>query len=193
MAYHLYHTEGIVLGSKDTGESNRFYFILTRDLGLVGAAAQGARELKSKLRGHLALGSIAAMTFVRGRDVWRITAADAHAVVPETDRTAAHIVTRMANLVRRLVHGEERDAGLYGEVSDALSFLYAHRLSAEEARSFEAVFAARVLAVLGYGTFENDLLQMARGAWESKLLTRIKPIRKELVREVNDALRASHL
>lgn len=192
MAYHLYHTEGIVLGGKDTGESNRFYFILTRDLGLIGAAAQGARELKSKLRGHLAMGSMGTMTFVRGRDVWRITAADTRGFSAE-DKENVRMAARVAQLVRRLVHGEERDRALYQEVSSALTFLYAHRLKAEEARLFEAVFAARVLDILGYGTFDGDLSRITEGVWGKELLVRGASLETPLVRAVNAALRASHL
>lgn len=193
MAYHLYHTEGIVLGSKDTGESNRFYFILTRDLGLVGAVAQSARASKSKLRGHLSVGTRGAMTFVRGRDVWRITAADEIAVFSLEDVSRQRMVARMAQLLRRLVHGEECDQDLYEEVSGALTFLKEHDEAVKNRELFEMAFAARMLAHLGYGVFDESHNEVLAAEWGSEMLARAGAHQRTLVRAVNDALRASQL
>lgn len=193
MAYHLYHTEGIVLGAKDTGESNRVYFILTRDLGLVGAVAQGVRELKSKLRGHLTLGCRARMTFVRGRDVWRLTSAEEMGRIPAGDRTRLHAGLRMAELVRRLVHGEERDAELYDEMGAALEFVCSPIFKEEYRTLVETVFAVRILARLGYGAEDEAVEAVLAAPWGVDLLALAQPQRNALVRMVNDALRASHL
>ena len=112
MAYHLYHTEGIVLGSIPVKESNRFYFVFTRDMGLIGAAAQGVRELKSKLRGHLTEHAPANMTFVRGRDVWRLTAAEECGTTTFPDVSHQRATIRLATLLRRLLQGEARPRGV---------------------------------------------------------------------------------
>lgn len=193
MAYHLYHTEGIVLGSKDTGESNRFYFILTRDLGLVGAVAQGVRELKSKLRGHLAAGSRGAMTFVRGRDVWRLTSAEEVSGFDRRDHGRLRAALRMAGLVRRLVHGEERDTALYDEVRAALAFVSSLECKEEDRALIEVVFAVRILAHLGYGEEDEAVGTALGGAWGSELLDATRPHARTMVHAVNEALRASHL
>ena len=47
--HHIYHTEGIILGSRNFGEAGKYYYLLTRDLGLVYASAQGVRKMSSKL------------------------------------------------------------------------------------------------------------------------------------------------
>ena len=52
MSHKIFHTEGIVLSSKDTKESDRYLAVFTKELGLVKATAQGIRKLESKLRGH---------------------------------------------------------------------------------------------------------------------------------------------
>ncbi len=31
--HHIYHTEGIILGSKNFKEANKYFYILTKDLG----------------------------------------------------------------------------------------------------------------------------------------------------------------
>ncbi len=48
MSHSIYHTEGFVIASQDTGEANKYYKIYTKDFGLIGATAQGVRHLKSK-------------------------------------------------------------------------------------------------------------------------------------------------
>ncbi len=48
--HHIYHTEGIILGSKNYGEAGKYYSIFTRDLGMIYASAQGVRKMSSKLR-----------------------------------------------------------------------------------------------------------------------------------------------
>lgn len=45
------NTDGLILKSKKTGESNRLVTVLTRDLGVVTAFANGASKLKSKSAG----------------------------------------------------------------------------------------------------------------------------------------------
>ena len=48
--HHIYHTEGIILGSRNFGEAGKYYYIFTRDLGMITAGAQGVRKMSSKLR-----------------------------------------------------------------------------------------------------------------------------------------------
>jgi len=71
--YRTYTTEAVVLGSRDAGEANKYYFLLTRELGLIHAFAQGVRELKSKLRYSLAELSYVKVSLVRGKEKWRLT------------------------------------------------------------------------------------------------------------------------
>lgn len=194
MAYHLYHTEGIVLGSIPVKESNRFYFILTRDMGLIGAAAQGVRELKSKLRGHLTEYMPANMTFVRGRDVWRLTAAEECGVlVGGTDAAHRRAVIRLAVLLRRLLQGEEEHEELYDEVKVAFAFLHETQTPLEFLPAGEVLAAARILALMGYLAPFTQEAELFTAPWGSELLLRAVPARGSLVKQVNAALQASQL
>ena len=73
--YHIHHTEGIILGSKNFGEAGRYYFIFTRDLGMIYASAQGVRKMSSKLRYILQDFSYIKIDLVKGKDFWRVASA----------------------------------------------------------------------------------------------------------------------
>ena len=88
--YHLYQTEGIVLKSVPTGEGSSYFYIFTKDLGLLVATAKSVREERSKLRYGLQPFSISNISLVRGKESWRITNA-----------------TLSSSLFRRLRHQQE--------------------------------------------------------------------------------------
>ncbi len=71
--HHIYHTEGIILGSKNFGEAGRYYFIFTRELGMIYASAQGVRKMSSKLRFVLQDFAYLKIDLIQGKDFWRIT------------------------------------------------------------------------------------------------------------------------
>lgn len=196
MAYHLYHTEAVVLWSVDGGESNRFYALYTRDLGLVWALAQGVRELKSKLHGHLRQWRITDVTLVRGRALWRLTSAQEHAAgggegaaAPSTLGAAA----RISKLIQRLVHGEGPNYELYQELSSAFHFLHSCDFLIEDLDVFEIVCATRILAHLGYGDVAQASSAITGTAWSNEVLERAKKERASLIRTINTALAASQL
>ncbi len=37
MSHHIYQTEGVILGGFNVGESNRYLYVFTRELGLIGS------------------------------------------------------------------------------------------------------------------------------------------------------------
>ena len=53
MSHEIHKTEGFVLGSRPIREADKYFFIYTKDFGLIGAMAKGIRKLDSKLRFHL--------------------------------------------------------------------------------------------------------------------------------------------
>ncbi|MHB8651990.1 MAG: DNA repair protein RecO [Minisyncoccota bacterium] len=197
MAYHLYHTEAIVLRSVDTGESNRFYVLYTRDFGLVWALAQGVRELESKLRGHMKLWSVVDVTLVRGRALWRLTGAQESAscaggriaTTPSTLGGAA----RISRLIERLVQGEGANGDLYQELFSALCFLYNNDFLVDNLDIFEAVCTARVLAHLGYGSEVPAPSLVLHSPWSNDVLKEAMESRSLIVRTINNALAASQL
>src|SRR3989338_9216530 len=72
---HKYETRGIVLSRSSLGEANAFITLLTPELGLVRARAQGLRRSGAKLAAALPTLAESSVVLVRGRDGWRLAGA----------------------------------------------------------------------------------------------------------------------
>lgn len=196
MAHQIHHTRGVILGSSPAGESSRFYKIFTEELGLVGAKAQSVREGKSKLRYVLQDFSWVHVDLVRGKEVWRITSAQAdsvHTYEGALSVKSRKIFARACGLVARLVQGELRDQNLFHELSAFSAFLVKSGDLGEQGKVAEAIMALRVLAHLGYleeGT-QHDAISFTE--WSLPLLDTLAPRYSSMVVDINTALRASHL
>jgi recombinational DNA repair protein (RecF pathway) len=115
MSHIIHTTEAVILDHQDFGEANRWCFLLTPDFGLVVARAQGVRELKSKLGGHLSRFSQAQISLVRGRECWRLIGADeVEASRPGLD--ALQAMSRIAGMLRRLLPEAGADPELFSLV-----------------------------------------------------------------------------
>lgn len=195
MTHHIYHTRGIILGSVPIGESNRFYKIFTKELGLVGARAQAVREGKSKLRYALQDLSLVNIDLVRGKEVWRIISAREETPYPvlKGDAVRLKLFARMCALILRLIHGEGREDELFRDLLGALNFLEHTPIPAELMLSFETLAALRILAWLGYLDFEPYERFVSSGVWTLALLEDFEMIRMSVIPEINEALHSSQL
>ncbi len=193
--HHIYQTEGIVLGSRNIGESNRLFFLFTKDFGLVVAVAQGVRELKSKLRYSLQDFGYSKTDLVRGKEIWRVTNAENingyHSLFHDREKIA--LVARIFSLLRRLLHGEERNRSLFEEVRRMLEFLRDEELTDEEMNNVEIVTNLKILHFLGYGSNKKILESFLRMPTSKDLLKEITPVKKAALLAVNGALRESQL
>jgi DNA repair protein RecO len=192
----VYHTEGIILSSIDTGESNRFFYILTKDLGLLGVIAQGVRELKSKLRYSLSTLSHTHIDLVRGKEVWRATNTQSlrsfSSLLHNKEKIALY--ARLSSLLRRLMPGESAHERLFEEFLSGLDFLERETLNTEELRSFEALAVLRILSELGYwGETKKFEEFLGKTAWSREELLRFSRVRIEANKYINHALKESHL
>ncbi len=196
MSHSVYHTEGIILSSIDTGESNRFFYILTKDLGLLGVMAQGIRELKSKLRYSLNTLSHTHIDLVRGKEVWRATNTQSlrsfSSLTNNKEKIALY--ARLTSLLRRLMPGESAHERLFEEFLSGLDFLERETLNMEELRSFEALAVLRILKELGYwGETKKFEEFLGEAIWNNEELLRFSRIRTEANKYINHALKESHL
>ena len=195
MAYHVYHTEALILGGRPSGEGDRSLFCYTRELGLVMAHAKSLREGRSRLRYALQTFAHAEIDLIRGKHGWRLISArpvDSLAELwnhPSKRRILAH----HAGLLERLIQGEERHEILFDEILEGLEFL---RSVDEEImlRAAELLLVIRLLARLGYwGDTEIHAPLFAADAWSLASLAYARDSRKTLLVGVNEALRASQL
>lgn len=191
--YPIYITEGIVLRKLPVGEANVVVSILTRDLGLVRAAARSARVERSKLRYGLEVHTLARFSFVRGRHEWRLVGAeDARHMLRDVALSSRTASSRVTNLLLRLMPGQEPSRQLFDTVQRGITSLAS--VEGEEAASIECVLVLRILAHLGYlpetpelSTFiENNL-------FSQELVSSALSRRPLLIRTINDSLHASGL
>lgn len=194
MGRHIYQTEGFVIGHKNTGESNRLFYLLTRDFGLVVATAQGVRELKSKLRYTLQYLSYANINLVRGKGIWRLTTAEKLNHINTATKKENRIVAgRITNLLKRLLVHEAKHPDIFEETHEALDFLSKETLSPDEYKALEVIFVMRVLNMLGYWDSSSYSEFLARKQWSTELLSKIAPERKRVIQAINSALRETQL
>lgn len=197
MSHTLYTTEGFVLDSRNSGEANKLLYILTRDLGLVMGAAQGARHLKSKLRYHMQPLTFGEYSLVRGREIWRITGAkesdNAFRGIKE-NREYFLLYARILHVLKRLLSGEEKHAELFDELYNAFYYLESNTLEGEDLQAFENILVLRILSHLGYVRGHSNLKQfIGVNEWNNGILEVARGYKTELVREINSSLKASQL
>ena len=165
MSYHIYTTRGIILSERSVREADRIYTIMTRNLGLVRATAIGVRKESSKLRGNLEPLSLSTISFVKGKDYWRLTSAEFVQSI-----SSAPAIARPLALIEKLVQGEAPNPELFDAVEKSV-------LSPELCdEMFETNLVSKILFHLGY-LKESDMALD----------------KKSLIKAINAGLRASHL
>ncbi len=194
MSHHIYQTKGFVLGSSVFGEADRLVHVFTEDLGLVSAVAKSVRSVKGKLRYSLQDGAFSRVNLVRGKEVWRVTDAEelsriSFAESPETARTIAGIFS----FVRRFIHGEGREEGVYEALSESFSFLTyeqsVEEITREEQNNLLLLAMWRILYALGY-VEEGEYIQ---GEINKNILSEFSKKRTQVLHKINEAMKDSHL
>jgi len=197
--YTIYQTEGIVLGGADSGEANRYLYIFTKDLGLVGATAQGLRELKSKLRYSLQDFSYSKIDLVRGKSGWRVVSAQSiinysYMLRDEDKKVSFETIARLCRLLRRLLKGEEKNEKLFNEVIEILELFNERSFNGEQVFSLEIIVVMRILNNLGYWGTHKTLSPFLEGnISEPNLLVQITKTKPLAIREINKALHETQL
>ncbi|MDP2650060.1 MAG: recombination protein O N-terminal domain-containing protein, partial [bacterium] len=178
-----------VLSRAPAGETNALVTLLTQNVGLVRARAQGIRRSGAKLAAALATFAESDLVLVRGRESWRI----AGAVLEENwfARMRGNTSTRAARvsgLLLQLVAGEVYDSKLFSIVSDFFKALT--ELPEEKHDAVEVLTVLRVLATLGLDT--GDVPNGA-SAFAPELLTATVKNRASYITRINHGITASGL
>src|SRR5258706_4517383 len=150
--HHIYHTEGIILGSKHFGETGKYYSIFTRDLGMIYASAQGVRKMSSKLRFILQDFAYVKVDLVQGKDFWRVTSASKTNELEQITKKpeTLKIFANVARLLKRLLAGVEPNEILFTDLLNGLLILSAKGGPAsgwekEDLRNIEAILVLRIV------------------------------------------------
>lgn len=192
--HHIYHTEGIILGSKNFGESGRYYFIFTRDLGMIYASAQGVRKISSKLRFVLQDYSYIKIDLIKSRDFWRITNAFKTNILEKItkDENRFQILVNISNLLKKLLTGEEENEILFTDFLNGLFILEKSNLK-EELYNIEIIIVLRILNNLGYIGDHKNLYNLIKSPFEQDLIFEAIENRLTILKEINKALRETGL
>ncbi len=153
LVYHIHTSPGFLISSKPYREADRVYQIFTKEFGLISAIAQGIRLEKSKLRYSISDLSITNLSLVHGKEFWRIVGADNVDSIKNSDKVII-ILAKLANLIKRLVHGEEKNEKIF----DLLSRLTIIDIKDRDiAENIESLSVLRVLHELGYIAMTREI------------------------------------
>jgi DNA repair protein RecO len=192
--HHIHHTEGIILGSKNYGEAGKYYFIFTRDLGMIYASAQGVRKISSKLRFILQEAAYVKVDLVRGKDFWRITSASKTNKLENLSRNpiSFEIFSNISKLLKRLLTGESPNQNLFADLLNGFYFLEKTK-SEPEAQNIEVVIVLRILNCLGYIGGNELLKNIIKSPFEENLIFEAGRSKTKILLEINRALHETHL
>ncbi len=187
---HKYAVRALVLSRAPAGEASEFLALLTDEVGLVRARAQGTRRRGAKLAAALATFAQSSVVLVRGKEGWRI----AGAILEESwfsrlpDADARSRAARIGALALRLIPGEAPDRAL---LPIALAYFGALAGGRPEERDAAEILAALyVLASLG---FEQGAPAAPDELFASRALAQVAQSRAAYVARVNRGLAASGL
>jgi len=192
--HHIYHTEGIILGSRNFGECGRYYYIFTRDLGMVYASAQGVRKMSSKLRFVLQDFAYLKIDLVAGKNIFRVTNASKTNILEKITKQPETfgIFTNIACLLKRLLAGIEPNESLFADLLNGLTILE-NSQTKEELYNIEAIIVLRILSNLGYIGDSEVLKTFIKSPLEQEVVYEATRNRARILREINKALKETHL
>ncbi len=185
---HKYPTEAIVLHRTPLAEESALLTLLTRDVGLVRARAQGVRKRGAKLAPALATFAESDMVLVAGKEGWRISGALLRDNWFHTlSRAARTRAARVSTLILRLVHGESPDPVLFETFRGFLTTLTSFPEDTHD--SAECLAALRILSALGLDA--GDIPEA--GLFTSTALSSVAENRSAFIVRVNRGIAASGL
>ncbi len=193
--HSVYTTKSIILKSIPIGEANKLYFLLTEDFGLIKATAQGIRLSKSKLKGHLQDFYLSKISFVKGRELWRITSSEV--IFQEKflhDLNKIYIVKNIFYILLRLIHGEEKSQNLYECIEKLYLFLLNNNITDEDTKNIESIVVLRILNILGYlKKTESFVCFCNDNEITFEVLKKFSDFRSMAILEINNTLKETHL
>lgn len=192
--HHIYHTEGVILGSRNYGEAGKCFYIFTCDLGMLYASAQGVRKLSSKLRYVLQDFNYVKVDLVRGKDFWRITSASKTNMLEDIARDSQKlgIMVNISKLLRRLLAGEDANEILFADLIKGLHVLEKTE-KREELPNVEVILVLRILNNLGYIGGAENLQSLITSPFEDELVYQVAKSKRDILAEINKALRETQL
>lgn len=145
---------GVILGKKDVGETDRIYIIYTLEEGKIKALGKGVRRPNAKLAGHLEPLTYAEIFLAKSRGMGKITSS----VVVEnfskikSDIEALVQISYAVKILEKLIPEQQKDEGIFNLFIGYLTVM--EKLSAKEGSEKKAIitlgFLFKLLDESGY-------------------------------------------
>ena len=182
------------MGSRNYGEAGRCFYVFTRDLGMIYASAQGVRKISSKLRFVLQDFTYIKVDLVRGKDFWRITSASKTNMLEgiARDSTKLEIMVNVSKLLRRLLAGEDPNSILFQDLILGLEILDKNT-EKFELPNVEVILVLRILNNLGYIGGQENIKNLIQSPFENDLVYEVAKKKKDILVEINKALKETQL
>ena len=195
--YTIHQSKAFIIDAMDTSEKNRFFWLFTRDFGLIAASAQGLRTVTSKLNPILQQYSTVSVEFVRGKDVWRITNAlsleegESFSFSSFTKK-GQEVLARTSLLLRRLYVGEEAHSELFDDVVEGLLKI-SKSFDSRTIDALETLLILKILYHLGYWEEHKEHYPLHLSPFSRETVEKTLQKKYELEERIKQSLRESHL
>ena len=186
---HKYATEAIVLGRTQLGEASSLVSLLTNELGLIRARAQGVRKPGAKLSAALTTLAESDVILVKGKEGWRLSGAIlAHDHFADLGAKSRERAGRIATLMLRILteSGNEGTYHLYKSYLETLG-----TLNEEEQDALETLAALYLLQEAGLDA--GEVVPQGDGKYGKEAREYALGKRKELITRINRGIEASGL
>ena len=122
--HHIHRTQAFVLKSFPIKEADRSVILLTENLGVILAIAQGSRKMESKMRQSIQDFSLLNVALVSGRTGWRLINAGfiKNFYKNLSNEKLRESICKVFNLINRLVAGEMEDETIFRKLLAFVNF-----------------------------------------------------------------------
>lgn len=200
--YKIYTTHGIIIKIREHKETDKILSVFTKDFGRIEIFSKGTRNIHSKLRPHLDIFDYSRVSFIAGREFWRLT--DAEKIMSFTEivevKEKFTAAKKIIVFLDKMLQGEEQNENLWNMILNSLIFLNDFLPSKEkdfknQIKIFETILTIKILDILGY---IDSSLGIAREILETKefnseFLKAHKINLKELESIINSGIKESGL
>lgn len=152
MSYQIHITDAFVLDSYQRAEGDRLFSLYTERYGLVPVLAKGIRYEKSKMRGCLDMYARVRVGFVAGKELYRLTYAEALSGYTRLQSELFRFrgARAVGDMVSYLVGEKESDPLLWELVVETFAFLDNERVAPAQLSPVLYGFQIKLLSILGY-------------------------------------------
>jgi recombinational DNA repair protein (RecF pathway) len=159
---------------------------------MIYASAQGVRKMSSKLRFVLQDFAYVKIDLVEGRDFWRVTSASKTNALWQLSKNSEtfEVMFHIASLLKRLLAGVEPNETLFVDLINGLTVL---EKMEGDLRNIEAIIVLRILNNLGYIGGDEIVQNLVKSPFEPDLIFEVSKSRIEVLRQINKALKETHL